>query len=190
MNRNNFYSDARRSLRERDGRALIEAAEILIKSIDESEHGAGFLMRGGVYEYGATGVAQDLSKAISDYRRASVLTPAMISYWYLGRALMKSGEIVQAERFLKEAAVMDGALPDVELDLGRLYERSELKDLQLSLRYFRRAAIRGRVQGFWGMARVLRHEGRNFSYSTMVLCTLLAIPVLWVLLGKKAFANY
>ncbi|MCA0199154.1 MAG: hypothetical protein LCH59_13725 [Proteobacteria bacterium] len=179
------YAEAAEALRAKDGVALMKKAVELIGSDSDPYRAAGYLLRGGLYEYGATGICRDLDKSIDDYRQATLLSDDAISNWYMGRVLLKSGCHLQARKFL-EIACREAHPPDVEIDMGRLYERGLLEDDGLALSYFRKAAIRGRVGGIKGCIRVLINrgdKGGQIFASLLAVLYIISIPAIWIVFG-------
>lgn len=147
----------------------------------------GFMLRGSAYEHGSSDGVGDIAMAVQDFRQVSILAPHSLSYQCLARVLMKSGNdnYPSALRFLGEASSL-GATPELYLGYAHYYQTCREPDLQLARKYFLRAALRGRFQGFFGYSHVSRMLGQPIRAAFVDAVRVVLGPFIWLVLGAKA----
>lgn len=147
----------------------------------------GYLFRGVAYENGGEDLAQDLNKAIQDYRQLTVIAPTGVAYQYLARALMSQGQenYPAAFRYLQEGYKLRNR-PGLILGFAEYYKTKEAPELEIARNYYLRAALHGRFMGFFGYAEISRALGqpiRAIAADCIRLCT---GPFLALMLGSTA----
>lgn len=184
MSRSDFQK-AMAYLDRRDARSALATADDLTGSPDERDQVSGYLCRGFVYEDGGDDLEPDLSKAIYNYRHASLLAPDSITFCCLARASMKLGEIglSDAWKFLVEARALRDT-PEVALGFAQYYR--EKSDFKKASYFYRSAAFSGRFAGFFGYAEVSRIMGQNGRALLADCLRVLLGPFIALLIGSKA----
>ena len=168
------------------------ALEAVFREGDSANHAAGHLLKGLIYEYGGEGVQVDLPLAINHYRMASHLIgnsdPA--PFLYLGRAFLKQG----AESSASALKSIDQArsirhTPEVDLAFAAYYEATNFKSTVVK-KYYAKAALKGRFAGFFGLASVLRREGKHLTAMLVDVVRVLVGPILFIALGRSARKSF
>lgn len=187
MKHSDVYDSARKALRHSRAEEVLALSETLIKSDHTPAHASGYLMRGMAYELGGDGVERDLARAAESYRKAAYLAPDAITFLFLARALMKQGgdRHREALRYIKEANSLR-ITPEVHLAYAKYYEGGSDPDYAVARRYYLRAALAGRFAGFFGYSAMSRKMGQNIRAILVDGLRLVAGPLLFLLLGKKA----
>lgn len=164
----------------------------LLKNAGEStEDGSIAMLKGLIYEFGANELEIDLPAALHHYRHAAVLSPDVVPpYLHMARVLMKSHANSDSIKHWLDTAAAIRNDADVSLAFAAYYEEVGDIDLRKARVCFRRAALSGRYAGFFGVARILRMQGKCGSAMAVDLLRVLLAPFLLLLIGRKVTANF
>ncbi|MGH8050612.1 MAG: hypothetical protein ACREPB_08150 [Arenimonas sp.] len=171
-----------------DAAQALKIGKELLQSRDESHILAGHLCVGLIYETGGFDFTPDIETAVYHYRLAAAITPDPISFCYLARALMKRNEAdyLSAYKYLNFAKEIKET-PQVMLGFAQYYRtRPKNSDLASAKKYYLRAALHGRFDGFFGYASVCRELKQNFRALFVDCARLLTGPFIALLIGSDA----
>lgn len=160
-------------------------ADSLVASIEETSRIDGYMCRGMIYEDGGDGVPVDLDRSMDSYRRASLIAPGAVAFLSLARVSLRRKHCDEAFRFLNESASFEIS-PETLLGYGHYFEECESVGSEKAMRYFFKAAIRGRFAGFFGYSRVSRAAGRNFRALLMDCARIALGPFIALAIGARA----
>lgn len=183
--RSRAFADAMRYLDEGRAEEALRIGESLVRSTDEGDRLSGYLCRGFVYEDGAVDFNIDLDRAMYNYLQASLIAPDPITYAYLARVSMKKGEYPYALRYLNESASMGSSIESI-LGFAHYYREKPNKELEVSKRFYLRAALRGRFSGFFGYSQVAREAGQTIRAIAMDVVRVILGPFIAIVMGVKA----
>jgi len=173
-------------------RRPMEALRALQSVIRTSSSAQAHFLVGVILEFGGPDVAIDLERAISHYRCASHLIHNRdpLTLLFLARAHMKQGPARHAHalRYIREASKLR-RIPEVDLAFATYYEVAE-PNIDLAKRYLARGAMRGRLAGALGLARVLRATGSVRQAGFVDAMRMMATPFVLLLVGRKAFRAF
>lgn len=100
-----------------------------------------------------------------------------------------AGGYPEAHRYLLNAQSV-GSVPELDLAFGHYFETKENPDFFRAQKYYLKAAIQGRLQGFFGYSRISRRLRQNFRAIAVDALRICLIPILLVLLGSKASKGF
>jgi len=185
-----MFEDARTRLQQKRNAACLEAYRNEVPSGSPAT-ARGYYLKALILEYDVEGSGFDLSGAVDCYRMASHLAHNADEFYLLciARVMMKQEPKTRtaALAYIQRASTAKHT-PEVDLAYARYFEVESA--LSSAKRFYLKAAVKGRVAGFFGLASVLRMEGRNLEAAIVDGMRLLAGPFLFALLGKKARRSF
>jgi hypothetical protein len=184
------FQEARERLRRAQSAACLDAYRREVPH-DSPSDARGYFLKGLLLEYGAEGIPVDVAAATDCYRRASRLAHDRDVFPLLGmaRALMKQGpeNHVAALTHIQSASDANHT-PEVDLAFARYFEIEN--QTSSAKKFYFVAAVKGRFAGYFGLASVLRKDGRYVQATVVDALRLLAGPFLFVFLGKTARSSF
>jgi TPR repeat protein len=185
-----MFEDARERLQQKRNAACLEAYRNDVPS-GSPDPARGYYLKALILEYDVEGSGSNLSGAIDCYRMASHLAHNSDEFYLLciARVMMKREppRCAAALAYIQRASAAKHT-PEVDLAYARYFEVES--DLGSAKRFYLKAALKGRVAGFFGLSSVLRKEDRNLQAAIVDGVRLLAGPFLFALLGKKARSSF
>lgn len=149
----------------------------------------GLLRRALALENWTEGPSDRFIAAASDWRSLVAIAPSSISFRGLARVLMKLGQRDAALVNLIEAEAKEST-PEVMLGFAEYYRTASPPDLNRAKLYFRRAALRGRMQGMRGYVEVAFALDQPFSAAAMTFIAVVATPFLALAMGERRHADF
>lgn len=168
----------------RNGR-YAETIPMATKLIQEGgrEAVSGYFYRASAYEMVG---GDSLEKSANDFRKLVLLAPSLDSHVHLARVLLAiGGRDDEARKMLDEAGKF-GNSAVLYLGWAEFYRIGSNPDLKASRSYYLKAAMRGRFQGFFGVANTSRLLGQPIRAAFV---DLLRISLGWfisILIGRRA----
>ena len=151
----------------------------------------GYFLRGMANEHWEGGPEDRLRLAVNDDRAAAILAPHANAYQNLARSLMKMGvaHYDEAYRYLSEGWRFDES-PELMLGFGWYFLTKPSPDLALALKFYRRAAMRGRYRGFVVAAQICRNMGKPLQAALWDIARIVLAPAIWLVQGRRAMFEF
>lgn len=185
-----MFAEARKRLQEQRNAACLEAYRKEVKD-NRPTTAQGYYLKGLVLEYDVEREGTSLVEAVECYRMASHMIHNTDEYLFLSiaRALLKQGpECRPASLTYIRQASATRHTPEVDLAFARYFEIGG--DFGQARKHCIKAAIKGRVAGFFELASLLRQENRKLQAFAVDVVRLLAGPFLALVLGAKSRKSF